>query len=192
MSNRRRLLIAAIAVFAAIVSLGAGGAPADGPQYTKDGRLVFPQNYRQWIFLSSGLGMTYGPLASAADPRFDNVFVNPSAYRAFLDTGHWPDQTVLVLEVRSAQSKGSINRAGHFQGDVVGIETHVKDQKRFPRKWAFFGFQNGSATSEPPAAETSSCFTCHEPNGAVDTTFVQFYPTLISAAREKGTFKVTP
>jgi hypothetical protein len=167
----------------------AGQPPADEPSYTSDGRLVRPRNYREWIFLSSGLGMTYGPLGSAAEPRFDNVFVNPSAYRYFLDTGRWPDKTVLVLEVRSAQSEGSINRGGHFQSDVVGIETHVKDEKRFPRRWAFFGFQGGAAASEARAADTSNCYTCHEPNGAVDTTFVQFYPTLVERAKEKGTYQ---
>lgn len=163
--------------------------PSDGPTYTSDGRLVRPRNYREWIFLSSGLGMTYGPLGSAAEPRFDNVFVNPSAYRYFLDTGRWPDKTVLVLEVRSAQSEGSINRGGHFQSDVMGIETHVKDEKRFPRRWAFFGFQGDRAQSEERAADTSSCYTCHEPNGAVDTTFVQFYPTLVERAKEKRTYQ---
>jgi Cytochrome P460 len=166
-----------------------GRNPSDGPSYTSDGRLVRPRNYREWIFLSSGLGMTYGPLGSAAEPRFDNVFVNPSAYRYFLDTGTWPDKTVLVLEVRSAQSEGSINRGGHFQNDVVGIEAHVKDEKRFPRRWAFFGFQGNRAQSEERAADTSSCYTCHEPNGAVDTTFVQFYPTLVERAKEKGTYQ---
>ena len=176
------------AALAAFVLTAADQAPADGPSYTSDGRLIRPANYREWIFLSSGLGMTYGPLGSGAEPRFDNVFVNPSAYRYFLDTGRWPDKTVLVLEVRSAQSEGSINRGGHFQTDVVGIETHVKDEKRFPRRWAFFGFQEGAATSEARATDNSSCHTCHEANGAVDTTFVQFYPTLVNRAKEKGTF----
>jgi len=97
-----------------------------------------------------------------------------------------------VLEVRSAQSNGSINRGRHFQTDLLGIETHVKDEKRFPRKWAFFGFREGQPVSEAPAAETSSCYSCHEPNGAVDTTFVQFYPTLIPVAKQKGTLNVIP
>jgi Cytochrome P460 len=189
MRHRRRLVKASILVVTAAVMLAADRPATDTPQYTPDGRLVFPANYREWVFLSSGLGMTYGPLGSGGDPRFDNVFVNPSAYRAFLETGHWPDKTVLVLEVRSAQSKGSINRGGHFQSQVAGVETHVKDEKRFPRKWAFFGFDNGSSASRAAEAQTSSCYTCHEPNGAVDTTFVQFYPTLIPVARAKGTLR---
>ena len=31
-----------------------------------------------------------------------------------------------------------------------------------------------------------NCYSCHEQNGAVDTTFVQFYPTLIDAAKKIG------
>jgi hypothetical protein len=170
----------------------ADSAPSDVPQFTREGRLVRPPKYREWVFLSSGLGMTYGPLASDTEPRFDNVFVNPSAYKTFLATGAWPSGTVLVLEVRAAESKASINRGGHFQASLVGIETHVKDEKRFPRRWAFFGFREGQPVSEPPAAENSSCYTCHEPNGAVDTTFVQFYPTLIPIARQKATWRVVP
>src|SRR5215471_20079246 len=152
MNKGFQALVAALLITALAIIADAEGPAADGPQYSKDGRLMRPQNFREWIFLSAGLGMTYGPLA-AAEPRFDNVFVNPSAYRYFLDTGRWPDKTVLVLEVRSAKSEGSINRGGHFQTDVVGIETHVKDEKRFPRRWAFFGFKGNAGQSEERAAD---------------------------------------
>src|SRR5580692_9841012 len=185
----KRLMTAMAVVLVASTVIGADQAPpSDGPQYTKDGKLARPQNYREWVFLSSGLGMTYGPLAAPGDPRFDNVFVNRSAYRAFLDTGRWPDQTVLVLEVRSSQSKGSINRGGHFQDEVVGVELHVKDQKRFPGKWAFFRFGEGEQASTV-IPSTAGCYSCHQQNGAVETTFVQFYPTLIATAKAKGTMK---
>jgi hypothetical protein len=181
------LALALIAAAAALIGADPPQA-ADGPQYTKEGKLARPANYREWIFLSSGLGMTYGPLASPGDPRFDNVFVNRAAYRGFLETGRWPDQTVLVLEVRASQSKGSINQDGHFQGDAVGVEVHVKDEKRFPGKWAFFGFREGDQASTAIPA-TAGCYSCHQQNGAVDTTFVQFYPTLIGTAKAKGSMK---
>lgn len=55
--------------------------------------------------------MTYGPAAQAdqGNPMFDTVFVNPSAYRAFLKSGHWLNKTMFVLEIRRSISKGSIN-----------------------------------------------------------------------------------
>ena len=67
--------------------------------------------------------MTYGPNAPAAGAplRFDNVYVNPSSYREFLKTGRWVDGTVLILEVRESESKGSINQHGHFQTGIAAI-----------------------------------------------------------------------
>jgi hypothetical protein len=176
---------ALLLIFAAIALTAQ--TSTDGPQFTADGQLTLPKDYRQWIFLSSGLGMTYGPAASAdpANPMFDNVFVNPSSYRAFIETGHWPDKTMFVLEVRGATSQGSINNAGHFQNDLHAIEAEVKDEKRFPQKWAWFGFGGKDTATAFPV--TSSCNTCHNQNAAVETTFVQFYPTLLEVARSKGT-----
>ena len=160
------------------------------PEYTADNQLVRPANYREWIFLSSGLGMTYGPAASpAGNPRFDNVFVHPDAYRAFLESGKWPDKTMFVLEVRTSRTEGSINRGGRFQSDVVAMEVEVKDEGRFPDRWAFFDFPAGANTAKP--ISRTSCMTCHSTNGAVDNTFVQFYPTLVDIAKAKGTFRST-
>lgn len=177
--------------------LAQGTGSTDGPQFTADGQLVAPKDYREWMFLSSGLGMTYGPLsaagATAANPRFENVFVNPSSYRAFLKTGIWPDQTIFVLEIRSSASKLSINKDGRVQTDIAGVEAEVKDSKRFPGKWAFFDLSSSISKPDVAAAKqipvTATCYACHAQNGAVDNTFVQFYPTLIQAAREKGTYK---
>jgi hypothetical protein len=178
--------------------LGSGLAVLDAqsgdPRFTSDGQLLRPENYREWIFLSSGLGMTYGVAQTVVNTvtgdRFDNVFVTPQAYKAYLQTGTWPDKTMFILEVRSASTKGSINRGGHFQGDVVGVEAHVKDEARFPNRWAFFDL-GPTATSAKPLPANSDCQTCHAKSGAVDNTFVQFYPTLVAIAKAKGTFKAT-
>ncbi len=49
-------------------------------QYTPDSKLRLPKDYREWIFLTSGLGMSYAPAAKdSPNPPFDNVFVNPSS-----------------------------------------------------------------------------------------------------------------
>ena|SRR5581483_8999403 len=160
---------------------------ADGPRFTGADRLGLPGNYREWIYLSSGLGMTYGP-AAQVDPenaKFDNVFVNPASYRAFLETGRWPDLTMFILEVRRSIGKGSINNGGRYQSDIVSLEAAVKDEKRFPQKWAYFNFGRGETAQAAPA--TSTCNACHGKNAAVENTFVQFYPTLLEVATRKGT-----
>lgn len=156
------------------------------PSYAPNGDMLPPPNYREWIYLSTGIGMSYFP-TPADSPAFDNVFVEPAAYRSFMATGTWPDKTVMVLESRRAESKGSINQSGHYQStDVMGIEVHVKDVARFPGGWAFFDFASPTANGKvfPP---TASCYSCHQQHGAVDTTFVQFYPTLLPVARDKKT-----
>src|SRR5690348_8334004 len=115
-SRVRRASITALAG-AILFGLCAGSAPAqqssaDIPRFTDDGKLIRPQGYREWVFVTSGLAMTYSARPSTSqeqDPRFDNVFVSRAAYDSFLEHGTWPDKTVFVLEIRTSHSKASIN-----------------------------------------------------------------------------------
>jgi hypothetical protein len=158
--------------------------PADGPAYTASGELKLPEKYREWVFLTSGVDMSYSASTDPSHSMFDNVFVNPSAYQAFLKTGTWPDKTVLVLEVRGAEGASSINKRGHTQSaEVMQMEVHVKDSAK--GGWTFYGFNN--PVSAKSFERTATCYTCHQQHGAVDTTFAQFYPTLLGKAKEKGT-----
>lgn len=191
-----KLMIASTVCLTAVVSLSlcmrtahvTRAAETDAPRYAANGDLLPLTHYREWIYLSSGIDMNYNPKVAEMDhSMFDNVFVNPQAYRSFVATGTWPDKTVLALEVRGAESKGSINQHGHFQGEErMGFEVHVKDQARFKGGWAFFEFDSPekNGTLIPSGAP---CYSCHQQHGAVDTTFVQFYPTLLPIAREKKT-----
>jgi len=164
----------------------ANPVPANLPQYTADGQLKFPADYREWVYLSTGIDMNYRPNAGMNHSMFDNVFVNPESYKYFVANGTWPDKTMLVLEVRGAETKSAINKAGHYQTtEVMGREVHVKDESRFPGKWAFFGFDDTPAAKMFPTE--MECYSCHAQHTAVDTTFVQFYPTLIEIAKKKGT-----
>lgn len=160
----------------------------DGPRYTGTA-LVRPTDYREWVFLSSGLGMTYEPpTANPRPPTFGNVFVNPSSYRSFMQTGKWPDKTIFVLEFRNSASEESINKSGRFQTGLAAVEAEVKDA-RFPDGWGFFTF-TAAASAEPMSATASApCVECHTKNTAVERTFVQFYPTLLEVARRMGTVK---
>jgi hypothetical protein len=36
---------------------------------------------------------------------------------------------------------------------------------------------------------SADCYSCHLEHGAVDNTFVQFYPVLMEIAKGKGTFR---
>ena len=184
---------AAVAVAFAALAGGLGAVAPSSAQpappnlaYTSDGKLIYPKGYRTWVYLSSGMDMAYTETPGMGDHHmFDNVFVNREAYDAYQKTGTWPDQTIFVLEARMGRGRGSINKKGVFQAEVMGREAHVKDAARFKSGWAFFPLNEGSASS--PLAQTSQCNVCHEQHGAVDTTFVQFYPTLMPRAQEMKT-----
>lgn len=172
----------------------AQSADNSAPSYTKDGRLELPADYRTWVYLSSGLGMTYDANSPPPDPMFTNAFVKPEAYQAFLKTGTWPDKTVFMLEERTSATNVGPNRGGHFQTDLHGVVTLVKDETRFPEKWRFFSFEinDGLPAGAGNPVRTKACLECHTRNGAVDHTFVQFYPTLKRVAIQKGTYKEPP
>ncbi len=178
--------LAALVAYRPILHPQAATTPSAGPEYTSAGELKRPEHYREWVYLTTGFDMSYNPTLSMGHHMFDNVFVDPASYKDFLETGTWPDKTMLVLEARGAEGKGSINQKGNSQGtEVMGLEVHVKDEARFPGKWAFFGVDDGKTGKMfPPTAE---CYKCHAEHAAVDTTFVQFYPTLLPIAKGKGT-----
>ena len=138
--------------------------------FLPDGRLIFPAHYREWIFLSSGLDMSYTeapPMPGSS--MFDNVFVNPEAFREFQRTGTWPEHTLLAMESRGGSTQGSINKRGKFQtDDFMGVEVHVKDTQRFTGGWGFFAFENTQPAQ--PIPSTAPCYSCHREHGAVDTT----------------------
>jgi hypothetical protein len=178
-------------VVATVICIALLAATASAVEYDGHNKMILPQDYRQWVFLSSGLGMSYrASAAPETNPGFDNVFVNPAAYQAFLKTGTWPDKTVLILEARGSDTNVSINKTGRVQTGLLAIEAHVKDASR--GGWAFYSFGNGSQREGTLFPKTADCYSCHEQHAVVDTTFVQFYPVLAEIAKSKGTLMEPP
>ena len=188
-------LLGASAIWLAAMTIGGAAVivppppePAPPIRYDADGKLQRP-DYREWVFLSAGLDMTYGVpsgMSGASQMHmFTNVFVDPAAYRAFKSAGTWPDKTILMLEIRHTGTDRRPNRAGLFQVEAVGLEAHVKDASR--NGWRFYNFDGAGSGS--PLPQDSSCNKCHAEHGAVDDTFVQFYPELLTVAKAKGTIK---
>lgn len=172
--------------------LATAAAKPEAAEFTKDGKLVRPADYRRWIYVSSGFGMSYNKNADGNEyPQFTNGFVNPSSYDYFLANGKWPDKTIFVLEEYSSTSHGSINRHGSYQKELEGLAVEVKDEKRFADKWAYFNFGANAKEAAAVVPGKNACWQCHEQNAAVEHSFVQFYPALLKIARAKGTIKPT-
>ena len=164
-------------------------APKDNspkPQYDAKGNLLRPADYRDWEFLSAGYGMNYNP-APGSHELFTNVFVQRWAYEEFLQSGKWPEQSMFVIDERDAESRGSINKKGHFQTDLMGLAIEVKDAIRNPDQWAYYGFEPNDKTAQA-MPKGNECWSCHDQHAAVEHTFVQFYPTLKPVAKKLRTY----
>jgi len=48
-------------------------------------------------------------------------------------------------------------------------------------------FDVESETKASLIPQKATCYSCHAEHAAVDTTFVQFYPTLLPIAQKRGT-----
>lgn len=189
-------------------------SPAPGPVVT------IPPDYRNWPYASASLALSYPdeerkltplarahlPPATVAPPKtaaaanatpapaFQNVFVSPAAYAAFQQTGLYPDKTVFVLEVRASVARQSpfLSAGGLYQGDVVAMRMEMRDDARYPSKWAWFNFTQSNGTWQPSMPQPEppqNCLQCHAKHGAVQDSFTQFYPTLFAIAKAKGTVK---
>jgi hypothetical protein len=182
------VVIACLALLAAVPAMPANGNDKDTikPQYDAKGDLLRPADYREWMFLSAGYGMNYSP-APGSHEMFTNVFVQRWAYDEFAKSGKWPEQTMFVIDERDAASKGSINKTGHFQTDLMGLAVEVKDSGKNPDKWTYYAFDaDGKTAGAMPHG--NGCWSCHDAHAAVEHTFVQFYPTLKVMAKKFGTY----
>ena len=154
---------AVVLVLTGTLGLRAQSGPNDAPRYENGADLVFPADYRTWTFLGAGIGMTYEEEGGAGNGQmFSHVFVNPSSH------------------------------ARRFQTGLAFLEAEVKDS-RFEDGWAFYQFGPGGNLRDVAPRMTGDavepCIKCHTEHTAVERTFVQFYPTLLEVAREKGTLK---
>src|ERR1700680_1018065 len=113
----------------------------------------------------------------------------PPRTSIFSFNGNWPDKTMFVLEIYGSSSTGSINQHRSFQKSFQGLDVEVKDDARFPDKWAYFGFDAEEKSASATTPTKNECWKCHEQNAAVEHSFVQFYPELLKVARGRGTIK---
>jgi hypothetical protein len=157
------------------------------PRYGADGALIRPEGFREWMFVGSNLNMGYSEGPEPKESRFHNIYIQREAYKQFAATGKFPDKTMLVMEVITSGTNASINKRGQFEDQSVGVEVALKDEKRFPDKWAYFNFIGPNRTQLAAAKPFAKdrCWKCHNEHGAVDNVFVQFYPVLRDAAPKR-------
>lgn len=155
------------------------------PQYEKSGALILPADYRRWVMVGSSLDLSYAEMpGQAGHQMFMHTLMEPTAHRAFVETGKFREGTMFALILQGVADKVMPARSGQFAGDVHGVEMAVKDRAHTPEGWAYYGFggMGGSIRSTATAAPKNTCYSCHAEHAARDNVFLQFYPLLAEAA----------
>lgn len=95
----------------------------------------------------------------------------------------------LHLEAAGAVDRPAGERARWFlfqTEERFDLEVHVLDSKRFKTGSGFFVNEADKPAKVLPTS--ASCYACHTTHGAVQRTFVQFYPTAKPISVKAGTF----
>jgi hypothetical protein len=193
----KKNISAALVPVVTLLSLGGCGSETDSvarapattestagyvAEFTSDGALVRPENYREWVYVGTPLTPNDMNNGNAPFPEFHNVYIEPVAWEHYKETGNFPEGTTLVKELLNVGSKQAVSGAGYFMGDFIGLEATIKSKEHFPDEpgnWAYFSFGH-----EYPLADTAkafpsqSCNACHENTAADDFVFTQYYPVL--------------
>lgn len=172
-----------VAAIAALSMALLAAAPRPAVVFKAD-RLLRPEGYRQWIFVGSSLGLSYAEdpnTPNAGATLYHNVYIEPRAYREFVQAGRFPEGTMMVMELTRAESKNEPGLQGSYQKEFAGLEASVKDSRRFKEGWGYFLFGAGSSLRNDAAPQpASACWQCHHEHAATDHVFTQFYPVLRS------------
>ncbi|HMK31364.1 MAG TPA: cytochrome P460 family protein [Terriglobales bacterium] len=108
------------------------------PQYTEQRELLLPDGYRQWVSVRGEprSDCTTDSTMTAKKRGFvDHIYIEPSAYKYYLENGGWPDKAVIVMEVRKPRQDRSARRGN--PSDLVALEVAVKDDTD-SEQWSYF------------------------------------------------------
>jgi hypothetical protein len=128
--------------------------------------LPLPEGYREWVFVGSSLGLRYDDNDEKQRPEeleYKNIYINPSAYRKYVKTGKFPQGTVLILEIATAETKKEPGLRGSYQKEFVGLLAAAKDRERFGEEWAYFRFtdKDGKLVDKARPFPKATCYDCH-------------------------------
>jgi hypothetical protein len=108
------------------------------PEYTKEGDLILPKNWREWVFVGSPLTPDALNNGKAGFPEYHNVYIEPGSYEIYKKTGEFPEGTIFFKELQRVQpqqfpdgSRTEPSGRGYFPGEFNGADVTVKDTKRY-------------------------------------------------------------
>jgi hypothetical protein len=161
--------------------------------FAKDGSLIRPAGWREWVFVGSPLTPHSLNGGAASFPEFHSVYIDPESWAHWKETGTFREGTMFAKELTLVGDTAATSGIGFFNGELQGFEIAHKDTTKYSAEtdgWAYYSFGHkpepyASSASAMPAA---SCAACHTAAADDDMVFTQYYPILRAAkdAGEKG------
>lgn len=189
--KKNNLIKTALTLGVAAMALGSANVMAEKYFTIRDGKLMRPTGYREWIYVGTPLTPNDMNNGKANFPEFHGVYIDPDSWAHWKKTGEFPEGTITIKEMTSVGSKSATSGNGYFMGEFAGLEASIKSKKYFPKEpgnWAYFSFSTENhktlkKEAEPLAA--AACAACHTAAAADDMVFTQYYPVL-RFAKGKG------
>lgn len=196
MQSRKSLLrwtlAPALVIAAALAGLGATPEGEYQPEFDSSGALKQPPDYiwRGWVYVGTPFTPNSLNPPVASFPEFHNVYIRPGDFEHWRRTGQFRDGTMMVKELVSVGATQALSGKGFFQGEYIGLESAIKDSKRFakePANWGYFTFSHEKPPYPKLAKQkpTGECSACHQQGTAqgvaTDYVFTAYYPVLRAA-----------
>jgi Cytochrome P460 len=169
-------------VLALVISVGAALATdraianKTSGTLSSDNELLLPANYRNWVALSPGAP---GMPQHRHEHTVGKVYVEPSAYEKFVKTSMWPNETVIVLELRDKTTPPKTMCDG-----MIGLEVAVKNESKAAEPWTFYGMiYDGHKHSGEQEQAKKICVDCSDE--PMDVRLAMYFPALKAVIHAK-------
>jgi hypothetical protein len=183
MTRPHTLMLASGAIAAALALGAAVAAPKSSPIADAKGALHVPADYQKaYEYLGS---WSVAGDSGAGAKEMHTVYASPGATVAFKRTGHFPNGTVLVKEVRetatASMTTGTVSHPTALKGWFVAVRDSKNTHPGNPLwgdGWGWSWFDAGKPMQTTSTDYHKDCFSCHQPARATDWMYTPGYPTL--------------
>ena len=163
------------------VSTKHAATPTFSPYVDHQGNIRFPDGFKSWQHLGSWavIGEEQGESA------LHNVYASIGAVEGYMNTGEFPDGTVLVKEVMVAPNAEHTTGNAYWAEKVSVRFVMIKDAVgRFSEHplwgegWGWAMFQGKNTMKQAATDFRNDCLGCHVPAKESDWIYVYGYPAL--------------
>lgn len=149
-----------------------------------DGSIRVPGNFRT-DYVALGTWSVAGDTDTAGDVGLHVVYAPRNAVAGYLETGLFPDGTVIVKELFNGRTERLTTGEATSASELAGYFVMVKDEKgRFPGHplwgdgWGWSFFKPDDTETTTTKSYRQECLGCHLPARQTDLVYIHGYPVL--------------